>query len=166
MSDPAILDLVNHAELATRFAAYAGFDGLILHTQRRRPNGEISDVDLRGPGTLECDVAYHGLRRIMVLEEAGEPIPVYPAGFYVFAGFDVGKFELEYGGYSLIINYALDGRRPEPVLNRHFLFDRRQDAQALLKLWDSDEISEKETFLDDEMLRPHAIYRQVSGLEG
>ena len=166
MSDHAFLDLVNHAELDPRYGAYAGFDGVILHAQRQRETGEIVDVDLRGPGQIECDIAYTGLRRIMITEDASPSIPAYPAGFYVFAGFDVGKFDLEYGAYSLIINYGLDGRRRPPALNRFFLFDRREDAASLLGAWTADPSADKETFMADEILAPHAVYRRVSSREG
>lgn len=166
MSDRFLLDLVNHRHLSREHADYAGFDGLIIHAQRQRETGEIEDTDLRGPGELECDVAYTGLRRIMVSDDPSPPIPVYPSGSCVFAGYDVGKFDIEYGTYSLIINYALDGRRTAPTLNHFLLFDRREDAEGLLSTWQADPDPDKESFLADEIIAPHAVYRQVSGRKG
>src|SRR3569832_342640 len=109
MADRFLLDLVNHSRLSREHADYAGFDGLIIHAQRRRETGQIEVAELRGPGELESDVVYTGLRRIMVSDDVElPPTPVYPSGSYVFAGYDVGKFDIEYGAYSLIINYALN----------------------------------------------------------
>jgi hypothetical protein len=162
MSDRFVLDLVNHPSLHRDYAGYAGFDGMILHSQRRRETGLFLEASLRGPGTLESDVTYTGLRRIMVIEDGGEPLPGYSTPYYAFAGYDVGKFDIESGQYSLILNYALDGLRTPPALNRFLLFDSPSEAEALLAAWEADTVSGKETFLWDEVLKPFAIYREVS----
>lgn len=150
-------DLPETLEASGSWRSYAGFDGLAVRANQRwepllKSSFRVAQLK-QHPDALPSGP----LRGAYI---SGELDDTPPRGDFRFVGYDAGMYFDAYGHYSILLHHV--SRHPgEWVLNSHKLFDRADDAAALVNwwlAWTPNDPQAKETVAPDDEYRPFAVF--------
>lgn len=157
--------LITDFDLASQpeWRSYAGFDGLEVRADRHwepllKTTFRVEQVKHRAQLKYGDRAVPSGPTRGAYVSGRLDDSP--PREDFHFVGYDAGMYFNSYGHYSLLLHHV--SRHPaEWQLNAHKLFDRAEDATALVDwwlAWTPDHPGEKETVQWDDEYRPFAVF--------
>jgi hypothetical protein len=150
-------DLSKTPAVYAEWRSYSGFDGWVLRDSSHwepllKSLRRVEQVKQRSKGMIL------GAPRGAYLSGRLDISP--PREDFRFVGYDAGMYFDSYGHYSLLLHHV--SRHPgDWVLNEHKLFNRAEDAMALVEswlAWTPEDAGEKETVDPDDDHRPFAIF--------
>ena len=138
--------------------SYAGYDGWIARADEHwdrvfKSVHRVASIEDRHPSDI-----YAGTPRGAYISGRLETVP--PRESFKFVGYDAGTYYDRYGHYSLLLHHV--SRHPANwTLNAHRLFDRPEDAAALVDwwlAWAPADPQAREVVAPDDEYRPFAVF--------
>lgn len=125
-------DLARAGAAYDDWQSYAGYDGWIARADRHWEVVFKSIYRVASADHPDQSHIYAGPPRGAFISGNLDPTP--PRDDFRFVGYDAGTYYDRYGHYSLLLHHV--SRYPSAwTLNKHKLFDRADDAIALVESW-------------------------------